>query len=121
MMLDEAKNLVEICLMLLLLLAHWGQIVCFLKVVVVFNRHVKAGSKPGSFKVVLLIVCIFYTCLMKVCYDTLIEIRGHSTTTWTELCHFLAPSPPHLVYVVIECPLSGRLVAISEGARGISK
>ena len=32
-------------------------------------------------------------------------IRGHSTTTWTEFCHFLTPSPPHLVHVVIECPL----------------
>ena len=52
--------------------------------------------------------------------------RGHSTTTWTEICHFftppplrgqflypergqkqtfLTPSPPHLVHVVIEWPL----------------
>ena len=56
----------------------------------------------------------------------LILVRGHSTTTWTEFCHFLTPppcvdsfytlsvdknrhfltpSPPHLVHVVIECPL----------------
>ena len=53
-------------------------------------------------------------------------IGGHSTTTWTEFCHFLTPPPcvdsflyrecgqkqtffdplhPHLVHVVIECPL----------------
>ena len=50
-------------------------------------------------------------------------IRGHSTTTWTEFCHFLTPlplreqflyperghfltpSPPHLVHLVIEWPL----------------
>ena len=53
--------------------------------------------------------------------------RGHSTTTWTEFCNFLTPlpfvrtvlypergqkqtfltpSPPHLVHVVIEWPLS---------------
>ena len=31
-------------------------------------------------------------------------IGGHSTTTVTEFCHFLTP-PPHLVHVVIECPL----------------
>jgi hypothetical protein len=45
MMLDEAKNLVEICL-LLLLLAHWGQIVFFFTVVVIFNKgdiHAIAG------------------------------------------------------------------------------
>ena len=49
---------------------------------------------------------------------------GHSTTTWTEFCHFFTPlplcgqflypecgqkqtffDPPHLVHVVIECPL----------------
>ena len=29
-------------------------------------------------------------------------LRGHSTTTWTEFGHFLTP---HLVHVVIECPL----------------
>ena len=48
-------------------------------------------------------------------------LRGHSTTTWTEFCHlgqflhpkvvknryFLTPSPPHLVHVVIEWPLTG--------------
>ena len=51
-------------------------------------------------------------------------IRGHSTTMWTEFCHFLTPlrgqflypergqkqtffdPPPHLVHVVIECHLS---------------
>ena len=55
------------------------------------------------------------------------HVRGHSTTTWTEFCHFLVPppscvdsfytlsvdkyrhfltpSPPHLVHVVIEWPL----------------
>ena len=50
-------------------------------------------------------------------------IREHSTTTWTEFCHFLTPlpsldsfhtlrqtflipsPPPQLVYVVFECPL----------------
>ena len=50
-------------------------------------------------------------------------VRGHSTTTWTEFCHFLTPPPcvhslytlnvdkdrhfltPHLVHLVIECPL----------------
>ena len=47
-------------------------------------------------------------------------IGGNSTTTWTEFCHFvdsfytlcvdknrhfLTPSPPHLVHLVIECPL----------------
>ena len=57
-------------------------------------------------------------------------LKGHSTTTWTEFCPFLTPSPPyppvrgqflyhergqkqiffdslphHLVHVVIECPL----------------
>ena len=53
-------------------------------------------------------------------------VRGHSTTTWTEFCHFLTPPPscvdsfytlsvdknryfltpsPHLVHVVIEWPL----------------
>ena len=50
-------------------------------------------------------------------------IRGHSTTTWTEFCHFstpcvdsfytlsvdknihfLTPSPPHLVHIVNEWP-----------------
>ena len=51
--------------------------------------------------------------------------RGHSTTTWTEFCHFLTPPPlrglfmpwawkkqtfltpssPYIVHVVIECPL----------------
>ena len=57
------------------------------------------------------------------------ELGGHSTTTWTEFCHlltpppcvdsfytlgvdknrhFLTPSPPHLVHVVIECPLSSQ-------------
>ena len=30
------------------------------------------------------------------------SVRGHSTTTWTEFCHFLTPSPPHVVHVVIE-------------------
>ena len=58
-----------------------------------------------------------------------LNIRGHSTTTWTEFCHslnappppfvdsfyilsvdknrhFLTPSPPDLVHVVIECPLT---------------
>ena len=52
------------------------------------------------------------------------DLRGHSTTTWTEFCHYLTPiplcgqflypecgqkqtffDPPHLVHVVIECPL----------------
>ena len=53
-------------------------------------------------------------------------IRGHSTTKWTEFCHFLIPPlrgqflypergekqtffdplPLHLVHVVIECPLN---------------
>ena len=57
--------------------------------------------------------------------DLVKPIRWHSTTTWTEICHFLAPPPawtvfipyratktdifdplpPHLVHVVIECPL----------------
>ena len=52
-------------------------------------------------------------------------LRGHSTTTWTEFCHFLTPTPlggqflypergqkqtffdpsSHLVHVVIEWPL----------------
>ena len=54
----------------------------------------------------------------------IVALRGHSTTTWTELCHFLppplpcvdifytlsvdkkkiyfCPPPPHLVHVVIE-------------------
>ena len=51
-------------------------------------------------------------------------VRAHSTTTWTEFCHFLTPppwvdsfytlsvdknrqisDPPHLVHVVIEWPL----------------
>ena len=50
--------------------------------------------------------------------------RGHSTTTWTEFCHFLdsfytlsvdkkrhfwPPPPLHLVHVVVECPLSWNL------------
>ena len=53
------------------------------------------------------------------------SVRGHSTTTWTEFCHFLIPPlrwqflysehgqkqtffdplPPHVVHVVIEWPL----------------
>ena len=54
-------------------------------------------------------------------------LRGHSTTTWTEFCHFLmppppcmgsfytlrvdrnryflTPSPPHLAHLIIEWPL----------------
>ena len=53
--------------------------------------------------------------------------RGHSTTKWIKFCHFLTPtplsgpflypehgqnrhfltpSPPHLVHVLIECPLT---------------
>ena len=55
------------------------------------------------------------------------HVRGHSTTTWTEFCYFLTPpplrgqflypecgqnqtflpTPPHLVHVVIEWPLTG--------------
>ena len=46
------------------------------------------------------------------------DIGGNSTTTWTEFCHCLTPSPAwtktdifdplphHLSYVVIECPLT---------------
>ena len=58
--------------------------------------------------------------------SNLSNIMGHSTTTWTEFCHFLphppcvdsfytlsvdenrhflTPSPPHLAHVVIEWPL----------------
>ena len=61
----------------------------------------------------------------------LADIRGHSATTWTEFCHFLNPPspawtvfmpwaltktdifwppPPQLVQVVIEWPLSIRLL-----------
>ena len=54
--------------------------------------------------------------------------RGHSTTMWTEFCHFLTPRspawtilypgqkqtifdplPPHLVHLVIECPLVSKM------------
>ena len=68
-----------------------------------------------------------YLISIKFQYD--IEFRGHSTTTWTEFCHFLTPSPfreqflypergqkqtffdplpPHLVHVVIEWPLMSK-------------
>ena len=50
------------------------------------------------------------------------DVRGHSTTTWTEVCHFLAPPPAWtktddyltpsplilFTYVVIEWPLIKR-------------
>ena len=63
--------------------------------------------------------------------SNLCTVRGHSTTTWTEFCHFLTPrtvldsfytlsvdknrhfltpSPPHLVHVVIECPLKWKIL-----------
>ena len=58
-------------------------------------------------------------CITTRTYDYI--VRGHSTTTWTEFCHFLRgqflypkrrqkqtffdPLPPHLVHVVIKCPL----------------
>ena len=56
--------------------------------------------------------------------DLRIFIRGHSTTTWTKFCDFLTPPPcvdknrhfltpsPHLVHIVIEWPLNGRLFAL---------
>ena len=42
--------------------------------------------------------------LKKLFLNISLLIRGHSTTTWTEFCHFLTPSPPHLVHVVIQWP-----------------
>ena len=59
---------------------------------------------------------------------TMLPVRGHSTTTWTEFCHYLNsttlrgqfsypehgqkqtffdPFPPHLVHADIERPLRG--------------
>ena len=78
-MLDEAKNLVEICLMLLLLLlAHWGQIVYF-KLLLFLTDMLKRAPNQAALKSYYWSFVFFYTCLMKLCYDTLIEIRGHST------------------------------------------
>ena len=81
------------------------------------------GSKYKSFK---FIEVLPQLCIWSATTNLHAIQRGHSTTWWTEFCHFLThppncrdsfytlsvdknrhfltPSPPHLLHVVIECP-----------------
>ena len=72
-----------------------------------------------------ILIHAFFHMLVSFHLEKIDVIRGHSTTTWTEFCHFdppnawtiytlsvdknihfLTPSPPHLLHVVIEWPLT---------------